>query len=1342
MSAVPTPPLPPNRNDDDDLYLVEREPRRRPRWKRIIGWTFGGLLLLVLVLIVGVIALLNSSKFHDYVLRTAQEKGTVALGSNVKVRDYQIHWTGMSPSLELWGVRIAGADPYPDPPVLEAEHLSAQITITSLFSRQFYINDVSVQHPVVRIFVDSKGVNNLPKSKSEKKSSNQTNIFDLGIRHAKLEGGELYYNNKKSILEADLHDLNFQSVFDTNEQKYSGTLSYKNGHLKLEKYDTIGHNFEAKFALTPQAFMVEGATLTSGNSKIVLDATATDLTSPKIQAKYNASVDAGEVRRLLKNQMLPSGTLQATGSLKYATNAERQPIENVELSGDLKSSHLAVNANGLRTDIRNLAARYSVSGGNAEVHDLTANVLGGRLTGAMKMDAIAGNSKSAMNVKLEGASLAQLASLKPGTVPQRVDVTGRFDATATANWGKTMDNLVAHADTTIKGAATAKDGTAAVPVDGRIVADYSGVSQQVALHQSFIRTPKTSLTLDGTVASNSALRVNLQANDLHELETVAGMFTTPASPMNLYGTASFNGTVSGSTSAPQIRGQLNAQNVKAKGTQWRSLKTGIDANPSSARLSNGELVAAEKGKITFDLRAGLNDWKYVDTNPIEAKVNASQMNVEQLLRAAGFAAPVSGTLALNVDVRGSQANPIGNGNVTLNNAVVYGEPLQTLKADFNGNGQVLDAKLQAKLAAGEANGTVHYLPQQKAYDAQLTANGIKLDQLQTVKARNLQMRGVLNLNASGKGTIDNPSLTATVEIPELIVRDQKISQLKLKSDVANHLAKFDLDSSVLSTAARGHGTVALQGDYMADVVFDTGSMPFEPLVALYAPAQAGNLTGQTEVHATLRGPLKDKNRIEAHVTIPHLAVNYKNAVQLAAAAPIRADFTNGILEVHKSAIRGTGTNLEFEATYPTATTAPASLLLVGTIDLALLQIVAPDVTSSGQLQLNINSYGRTNDPNVQGTVKIVNANLATAGAPLGLSNGNGTMTLTKDRVVINEFTGKMGGGTVSATGGVVYRPTIQFDVALKGEGVRMLYVDSVRTGFNTNLSLVGNTENAALRGQVEIAQLSFTPDFDMMDFMGQIGGNVAAPPASQGFTQNLALDIGVHSSTGVNLISRNLSVQGQANLRVKGTAAEPVILGRINLSGGDLIFRGNRYVLQGGTIDFANPNRTEPVMNVAVNTQVNQYNIQMHFWGPADHMHTNYSSDPALPPTDIINLIAFGKTTEATEANPNPPGNLGAQSLIASQVSSQITNRLEKVAGISHLSVDPVLGGNGQSPGARVAIQQRVTSKLFVTFATDVTSTQKQVIKLEYQFNPRTSVSVTRDQNGGFAIDSRFKKSW
>jgi translocation and assembly module TamB len=243
----------------------------------------------------------------------------------------------------------------------------------------------------------------------------------------------------------------------------------------------------------------------------------------------------------------------------------------------------------------------------------------------------------------------------------------------------------------------------------------------------------------------------------------------------------------------------------------------------------------------------------------------------------------------------------------------------------------------------------------------------------------------------------------------------------------------------------------------------------------------------------------------------------------------------------------------------------------------------------------------------------------------------------------------------------------------------------------------------------------------------------------------MKLNIAVQSTNQMNLVSSQVSIKGDANLRVVGTAADPVILGRSNLTGGEFFLAGNRYQVDHGTIDFLNPVRTEPVLNIQVKTTINQYNITLGLNGPVERLQTTYTSDPALPPVDIINLIATGKTVESAAANPSPSPTsaLGAQSLLASGISSQVSGKIAKLAGVSQLQIDPGLGtDNGQNPGARVAIQQRVTSNLLVTFATDITSTQRQAIQIEYKFNPKWSVSGTRNQNGGFGVDGRYRKDF
>jgi translocation and assembly module TamB len=326
---------------------------------------------------------------------------------------------------------------------------------------------------------------------------------------------------------------------------------------------------------------------------------------------------------------------------------------------------------------------------------------------------------------------------------------------------------------------------------------------------------------------------------------------------------------------------------------------------------------------------------------------------------------------------------------------------------------------------------------------------------------------------------------------------------------------------------------------------------------------------------------------------------------------------------------------------------------------------------------------------------------------------------------------------------MTFQPAIQFDLGLEGDNVRLRYPEGIRALLGTSLALTGTPQAAVLGGSVRIEHLSFTPDFDLSSFTRQFEGETSAPVTAGSFAQEVKLNVSLQSTAQMNLESSQVSVHGSANLRLAGTLAQPVVLGRSNLTGGELFFGGNRYVVQSGTVDFLNPVRTEPVLNLRVQTKINDYNITVALQGPMTRLHTSYTSDPALPPADIINLIARGETTEAAGAQPSQPLSLGAQSLVASTVSGQIGNKIARVAGISQLQIDPSLGAsNGQNPGARIAIQQRVTSSLFVTVATDVTSTQRQSIQLEYQFNPHWSVSGVRDQNGGVTALGHYKKKF
>lgn len=1334
----------------------EQRPRARSILFKISAWTAAVVVALALIAAITTTMLLNSGRFHSYVLNRARAEASDALGVRVQLQNFAISLSALS--LDLYGITVDGASPYSNPPLLQVDHVKIGVRIVSILHGKWYLDNFQIDRPIARVFMDAHGVSNLPTIKSSENSNSNTNLFDLAIRRAVLDNGEVYFNDKQTPLSADLHDVDFRASFNTSLQKYSGRLAYSDGHLISGSLKPIPHDLEAEFDATRTTFQLTRAKLTSGSSQILLNGTLNNYAAPNVEASYDVQVDGGQVRNILGNSFVPTGSVRAVGFARYVTVAGRSLLDSLEVNGDIQSKQLKLDTPKLHSQISNLVGHYSLRNGDVTLQDLRASTLGGLIEATGVMSDVGGKSHTKVNANLNRISLPELKRLLGrNTALNGLALAGTLNAKATATWGQTLQDLTAQVDSTIQG-NVAKAQTNAiknaslsqdtVPIESALHGRYSASDKQLTLTNSFLRTPQTNLTLNGKISERSSLAIRLQVDDLRELESIADIFRTPAEgetlqPLGLAGTASFQGAVTGTVTSPHLTGQLTASNFHVNGTEWKVFRTGLDVSPSQLALQHAELDPAPRGHITFNVSTGLTNWAFTKTSQIQVDLNSSQLDIAALTQLAGQQIPVSGTLAANLKLHGTELNPVGNGNLTIAGIVAYKQPIQSVKLTFSGTGDEAHGDLNVDLPAGHIQSNFTVEPKQRTYTAKLNASGIRLEKLDGLKANNVNATGELSLNASGQGSFDNPQLNAILQIPRLSIQNQIISALNLRLDVADHFANANLTTSAVNTNIQAKARISLSGDYLTDATLDTQAIPLQPLIAIYAPEQADSVTGQTEVHATLHGPLKNKNLLEAHVTVPVLQLAYGKSVQLAAASPIRVDYKDGVAELRHSSIRGTDTDLQFQGSIPTTGAGQLSLMLLGTVNLQLAQLFDPDIRTGGELKFNINSSGPANGANFSGQIQIVDAAFASSDLPVGLQHGNGVLTLTKDRLSITSFQGTVGGGTLTAQGGVALQPKLQFDVGLTAKDLRVLYPQGVRENVNANLRLAGTTDNAVLGGSVNLSDLSFTSAFDLSSFISQFSGGVSAPP-TPGFSQDLRLNLAVRSSSNVSLVSRTLSIGGSANLQVRGTAANPVILGRVNLDNGDIILNGDRFLLNGGTIEFVNPSETEPVVNVSLKTTIQQYDVYLRFNGPIAQLRTNYSSDPALPSADIINLLAFGQTTEANSANPSTTANQAAESLVASQVSSQVTSRVSKIAGISQLSINPVLAsGTSQGPaGANVTIQQRVTGNLFITFSSNVASTQSQTIQGQYQLSPRVAVSATRDQNGGFAFDTLIKKSW
>jgi translocation and assembly module TamB len=266
--------------------------RRSPRWPRIVQrialWTLAAVAGIAVVLGIAVAALLHSQRFHDYVLAKVQQSASQSLGVQVELQNYALHFSGISPTADLYGLVVHGAAPFANTPLLQVQHARIGVRIVSVLQQKWYLGELVIDHPVLQLRVDAAGNTNLPKSQQQKSSNGVQPLFDLGIRHAVLDGGQIYYNDRQSALDADLHNLAVQAGFDSAHNVYSGQIAYTDGHVKSGAYQPIPHALNAQFQMTPSHLDVRKAQLRSGNSVVNLSATLDDFNNPRVATVYHA----------------------------------------------------------------------------------------------------------------------------------------------------------------------------------------------------------------------------------------------------------------------------------------------------------------------------------------------------------------------------------------------------------------------------------------------------------------------------------------------------------------------------------------------------------------------------------------------------------------------------------------------------------------------------------------------------------------------------------------------------------------------------------------------------------------------------------------------------------------------------------------------------------------------------------------------------------------------------------------------------------------------------------------------------------------------------------------------
>jgi len=1315
-------------------------------------------LLLTFVIVLGMLAALagaayvvaHTEAFNRFVLAKVIEKAEAATGAPVSIRRMDIHWRNLG--VDFYDFAVNGKAGATEPPLFRANHLGIGLKIVSVLKRKIDLSEIVLDDPVLDLQIDAHGVSDIPASPSSSGSSNPVNTaFDMAIGHVLINSGRIYYNDRQIPLSADLSDFQANAKFSVRTGRYQGSLGYDRGRIVATDFNPVEHTAQLKFAASRSQLDIEPIVLTAGNSRLTAHAILVDYANPDIQGTYDSVLFTQEIARILKNPYLAYGQVAVAGSLHYRNIPQESFLDAAYVDGRISSPLLNLRAGQVSADAKSIRGAFSLEKGSFRVQDLEAELLQGHLSANGEVKNLAGHSSTRLAASLKGVSLDAVSRVLPPGNYDRLSFTGGADASVEASWPGSVQNIVAHAYIRIASPEHSTVAQSRIPLNGVVDVRYDAKPDLASFGQSHLQTGTTQLSLSGTLGRQSNLRVQGSTTDLHEVAALVSEIgaasakpsrsATGSRPFDIHGSALFSAQVTGSPKIPRLQGQLSASNLQAEGSRWRSFHTNLTVSPSNIALQNAALVSTQQGQINFSVQAGLDHWSFKSSSPLSGEVRAISLNVADLERLAQLQYPITGTLSGNVALRGSEQNLGGHGTVRVVKASAWNEPINTLAIDFQGSGDSLQSNAHLHIPAGNIDANLTFSPPSGHYQASMHAAGLKLEEVHAVQARDLGIAGALNLSANGSGNPRDPQLSAHLQIAQLQIRDQSVSDAEVQVVVAHQHANFALQSIIAQGKVEAKGDVELAGRYNAAASVDVRQLPIGSLLAGYLSGSQPGLQGQTEIHAQLNGPLKEPSQIEAHVEIPTFEIGYQSA-NIALVRPLRLDYRGGIATLQQTEFKGTGTDVTLQGMIPVKSADTAfNLAANGTMDLSLLQTVTKGLKSSGRIELALTGRGADfKRPAMQGHLRIENAYLSTDSVPVGIEGVNGVLNISGNRIDIGQLTGAVGGGTLSAQGYMTYGSQASFNLGLQGESIRVRYPEGLRSIVDCTLQLNGSEADSTLSGRVVIDRLSFTQQFDLANFASQFNGTSVASTSSA-FQQNMKVNVAIQSARDVDLVSSQLSMQGAANLNLTGTVANPVVLGRVTLTGGDVFFLGKRYEVRNGTIEFSNPVHTEPVVNLYIATTVDQYNITLNFMGSVEQLRTTYTSDPPLPPSDIINLLALGQTAEES-AQSTTPASVGAESVIAQGVASQVSGKIQKLAAISQLTIDPMAGNNQVNPGAQVAIQQRVTGNILLTFSTDVTSTQATTVQLQYRTSRQISVTVLRDQNGGYAVDLRLHKSF
>jgi len=1267
-------------------------------------------------------------------------------GGRVELGDFRFRLLRLR--FQVTNLTIHGLEPERTPPLFHADELLVDFRVDSILRRKISLNELRVDHPAVHIRIEADGQSNVPapKTTSTLKRPIRERIFELAIRQLRLHDGTILYNDVRVPLAAEGGQFNFALDFHVpaaGREFYTGQLSWQQMILAARRYIPFASDVALKFTLERGSFAADQLRWKLPHSDLDAQITLKSFVQPEWDFRYRGRLNLADVREILRKPNTPRGEVEFSGEGRYAR--EQLSVRGRYVAREVAMAYQWFHSGGMES-----RGSYAADSRTLEVPDFEARALGGVVQGRVNL-AFKGLQFRA-ETRAHGMSLATiLAAVNNRSLPvATLHWNASVDVNSVTMWIADFKQMESRGLTLW--APTAESHLGEVSASARIGYHYVMDRREVELQPSQIITPSSQLEFSGVLGiRDSALEAKVEVREVEPWDDFINRLRgADAEPKRITGRGSWQGRVLGPLEGPTFTGHVKGFEARYGEFYWDEVEGDVTYSPDEFRLVRGR---ARRGRSSAELELWLelDHWNFDPESRWSLEANLDRAPTDELQALLGWSYPARGLLTGQFHGRGTRAEPELTGLFDVAEVDAWGYRFDRFRGQIilrqdeiriaNAQLRTLPATPQSR-APGLLTGNFLYRrpDQQIAFD--LTGAVIPLEGIERIQTARLPLGGQLSFQVSGQGALNAPVSQGTLRLVDLRVGKEVLGSFegRLRSD--GRQVHLDLNSAMSSGRLQGQLDLSLGGEYPLKGEATVEGIDLDPFIqtALHLTA----LTGHSSVDGRFQisGALARPETIVVQADISRLVFDYQY-VKLENVGPLRIAYRRDEVRVEQANLRGADTDFHLSGFARFAGDRRLGFNLVGTVNLRLAGGFLPGLEARGPAQVNAAVEGTFSSPRITGNVRVENAAANYGELPAGLSRVTGAFVFDSSRLLFENVTAETGGGQLLLSGSATYGDgPLRYDLTARTVRVRIRYPEGMSWLAGGTLRLSGTTQSGSLSGRVLVERLLMAQGFDLASLIVASKEPVRAPSTTSRFLRTLQFDIEAVSSPDARMEWPGAQFESEASLRVRGTWEHPILLGHIHLLAGEMTFRGNRYQLTRGDINFANPFRLDPVLNVEAATTIRQYEVTLNFNGPASKLTLAYRSDPPLPASDIIMLLALGRTGQESQLRSAAGQSPGANALLSEAISSQLGGRLERLFGISRFRVDPFLAGTGtdQNAAARITIEQQVTRDLVITYITNVTSTQQQVIQVEYNISRRISIVALRDQNGTFGLDVKFKK--